>query len=242
VRAQSTRPKAQTRPAQGPFRRWNGVGIAIIAMKQNETAHGAPHGSGRPRSDAHPSSKRRGAAEQGVVVWVTGLPASGKSTFGRALLESLRAEGQAACLLDGDDVRAALEPKLGYDDAGREAFYGTLASLASLLSHQGLAVVVAATAHRRAYRERARELSPAFVEVFVDVPLGECRRRDDKGLYEGVWVGAVHSLPGPQVDYEAPERPDVVARHGDDPASIAEVVQAVRKCRVPHHRPRESSG
>ncbi|HEU4532908.1 MAG TPA: adenylyl-sulfate kinase, partial [Polyangiaceae bacterium] len=158
-------------------------------MKQNEEGRDRPPGApGRRRLAPRPSSQGQPAAERGVVVWVTGLPASGKSTFGRALVEALKAEGRAACLLDGDEVRAALEPKPGYDDAGRDAFYGTLASLASLLSHQGLAVVVAATAHRRAYRERCREIAPAFVEVFVDVPLGECRRRDDKGLYEGAWA------------------------------------------------------
>lgn len=160
---------------------------------------------------------------------MTGFPASGKSTFGRALVEALKAEGRATCLLDGDDVREAIEPKLGYDDADRDAFYATLASLAALLSRQGLVVVVAATAHRRAYRERASELAPAFVEVFVDVPLGECRRRDEKGLYDGAWSGTVNTLPGPQLEYEAPERPDVVARRGDDPATIAEVAEVVRK-------------
>ncbi len=199
-------------------------------MKQSERALLSPPSRLDARRLAHRSpSKRRVAPEGGVVVWVTGLPSSGKSTLGRALVEALRAEGRATCLLDGDDVRSALEPRPGYDEAGREAFYGTLAALASMLAHQGLAVVVPATAHRRAYRARARELSPAFVEVFVDVPLGECRRRDDKGLYEGARAGAVRVLPGLQLEYEAPECADVVARHGDDPATVAAIVEAARK-------------
>jgi adenylylsulfate kinase len=162
------------------------------------------------------------------VAWVTGLPSAGKSTFGRALVRALRADGLAACLLDGDDVRGALEPAPGYDDGGRAAFYATLAALAALLARQGVTVVVAATAHRRAFRERARALAPAFVEVFVDAPPAECRRRDDKGLYERAEGGAVSSLPGANVAYEPPERPDVVASGGEDPTALAAAVGAVR--------------
>jgi adenylylsulfate kinase len=206
--------------------------------RNTETPATPADGTVRRRPGPRFASGQRLAAERGVVVWVTGLPASGKSTFGRALVEALKGEGRGACLLDGDEVRAAMVPRRGYDDAGRDAFYGTLAGFAALLAHQGLTVVVAATAHRRAYRERARELSPAFVEVFVDLPRGECRRRDDKGLYEGAEAGAVHDLPGLQLEYEAPERPDVIVRHGSAPATIAEAMEVIRKRSVGASAPR----
>lgn len=206
--------------------------------RNTETPTPPASGTARRRPGPRFASGRRLAAERGVVVWVTGLPASGKSTFGRTLVEALKGEGRGVCLLDGDDVRAAIVPRPGYDDAARDAFYGTLAGFAALLAHQGLTVVVAATAHRRAYRERARELSPAFVEVFVDVPLGECQRRDDKGLYRGAGLGAVHGLPGLQLEYEAPERPDVVARHGGDPATVAEAMAVIRERSVSASAPR----
>jgi adenylylsulfate kinase len=207
-------------------RRWQGD----AAMKQKEGVRAStPRRTGQPRPAYRPLSKLRVSPGRGVVVWVTGLPSSGKSTLGRTVVEALRVDGRAACLLDGDDVRGAIEPRPSYDDVGRNAFYATLAALAAMLAHQGLAVVVAATAHRRAYRERARELSPAFVEVFVDVPLDECRRRDDKGLYDEATTGAIHALPGPQAAYEAPERPDVIARQGGVLATIAEIVEVVRR-------------
>ena len=116
----------------------------------------------------------------GAVVWVTGLPAAGKSTFARRLRDRLRAGGVAAAVLDGDAVRAALVPAPGYDPEGRAAFYETLGNLALALASDGLAVVVAATAHRRAFRDRVRARlssgaeagngAPRFVEVLVDAP------------------------------------------------------------------------
>ncbi len=163
---------------------------------------------------------------EGVVVWLTGLPSSGKSTLARAVADRLRALGRSTIVLDGDDVRAALRPSPGYDDASREAFYETLARLASLAARQGLVALVPATANRRAYRARAAELAPRFVLVWVDTPLEECERRDAKGLYAEAARGDNSALPGRGADYEPPTDADVVA-HADAGASVDAVVARV---------------
>ena len=157
----------------------------------------------------------------GVVVWFTGLPSSGKSTLAQAVRRHLLEAGRPCALLDGDEVRAALVPVPGHDEAGRAAFYGTLARLAALLAHQGLAVLVAATAHRRSYREEARRLAPRFLEVYLDVPLATCQARDAKGLYARAAAGDVSQLPGAGAAYETPAAPDIVARGVEDASSIA---------------------
>jgi adenylylsulfate kinase len=163
----------------------------------------------------------------GAVVWLTGLPASGKSTLARRLRDRLEAAGRPAVLLDGDEVRAALVPAPGYDEGGRDAFYATLARLAALLARQGLVAVVAATAHRRAFRERARALAPRFVEVFLDVPESICASRDPKGLWARARAGAAPDLPGPGPAYERPERPEVVATGGEDERALEAILSLV---------------
>jgi len=160
----------------------------------------------------------------GVVVWITGLPSSGKSTIAALLDRRLRETGRPACLLDGDEVRAALVPAPGYTPEARDAFYATLARLAALLASQGLVVLVPATAHRAAYREEARRLAPAFVEVHVAVDADECRRRDAKGLYAAARAGEAAGLPGADVAYEPPAAADVVARGGQDEGAVAAVM------------------
>lgn len=168
---------------------------------------------------------------RGAVVWITGLPSSGKSTFANGVRSRLAAAGRCAVMLDGDEVRAALSPEPGYDDASRGHFYATLAELAALLARQGVTVLVPATAHRRAYRERARGLVDRFLEVWIDVPLEETRRRDAKGLYAAAQKAGAASgtLPGVGVEYEAPLAPDVIARGGHDEDAARSLVELLAR-------------
>lgn len=168
---------------------------------------------------------------QGVVVWITGLPSAGKSRFARGLSAGLKASETPVCLLDSDEVRAALPTPLGYSPAERASFYESLAQLAALFAGQGLIVLVAATAHRRAFRERARELSPAYLEVWVDTPVEECARRDSKGLYKAQGDGRASDVPGRDTEYEQPRNPDVIAHGGMDAEAVATVLRDVARLR-----------
>jgi adenylylsulfate kinase len=150
----------------------------------------------------------------GVVAWFTGLPSAGKSTLAAAVAGELRRRAIPAVTLDSDDIRAML-PSLGYDDAARNQLYALLARLAAHIARQGHVVLVPATAHRLTYRDAARALAPAFLEIFVDTPLDEARRRDTKGLY----AGAVASAPGVGTDYEPPVAPAFRVRPGEADAA-----------------------
>jgi adenylylsulfate kinase len=163
----------------------------------------------------------------GVVAWFTGRPAAGKSTLAQAVADRLRRRNVSVCVLDGDEVRAAMVPPVGYDTDSREGFYATLARLAALLAGQGLVVLVAATAHRRRHREAARQLAPRFVEVFVAATPDRCAQRDKKGLYRAAQRGDIDALPGVGVEYEEPAEPEFRAAGGHDRAATAALVEAL---------------
>lgn len=170
----------------------------------------------------------------GVVVWFTGLPSSGKSTLAERVAEALRSEGRRdVCVLDGDAVRAAVMPRWGYDDASRDHFYDSLSALAAMLATQGLAVMVPATAHREAYRARARARAPRFIEVYVRTDADVAKARDAKGLYAAQREGATTHLPGADAGYEAPTSPDVVAEGGRDDDALARVLALVLSSLAP---------
>jgi adenylylsulfate kinase len=156
----------------------------------------------------------------GVVVWFTGLPRSGKSTLAGSLAAAL---ARPSVLLDGDALRAAISPRPGYDADSREHFYATLGNLAALIAAQGHVVLVAATAHRRAFRDRARASCARFIEVHVAASAEECIARDREGLYQT----ARDALPGAGVRYEPPEAPEVIARGGRDERALAQLVRLI---------------
>jgi adenylylsulfate kinase len=169
----------------------------------------------------------------GAVVWLTGPPSSGKTTIGRELVERLRAAGAPTCLLDGDEVRERLHPRPAYDEEARAGFYATLADLAALLESQGLVVVVAATAHRREYRDRARRVAGRFIEAHVRCDLDTCAARDPKGLYARARAGELDLLPGVSVPYEEPPAAEVTVE-GKAPVAAAagEIAAAIRELGV----------
>ncbi len=153
----------------------------------------------------------RQAGQAGLTIWLTGLPASGKTTLAGVLAARLAERGHSVEVLDADALRQILTPRPRYDEEERKWFYGVLVYLADLLSRHGVTVLLAATAHRRAYRELARGTLPRFAEVYVSCPIGECRRRDRKELYQRARLGLIQTLPGEQEPYEAPEAPSAVA-------------------------------
>jgi adenylylsulfate kinase len=161
-------------------------------------------------------------SEQGAVVWLTGLPASGKTTLARGIVAALG--GRPHSLLDSDELRAATGALFGYDDAGRDAFYAMLAGLAAVLARQGQIVVVSATAPRRAHREHARQAAPRMIEVHVATSLDACRDRDPKGLYAAAAADPTSTLPGVGAAYEPPVAPEVIAQGGRDEAAVSAVV------------------
>ena len=160
----------------------------------------------------------------GAVVWITGLPASGKSTLAALLQERLAGAGRTAALLDSDAVREALVPRRSYRPEERDAFYATLGRLAALLSAQGLLVLVAATAPRREHRDEARRLAPRFVEVFVQTSADECAHRDTKGLWERARSGEIANLPGFGTPYEPPASAEVTALGGQDLEAVERIL------------------
>ncbi len=158
---------------------------------------------------------------QPFAVWLTGLPASGKSTIAAALRDELASCGLTVEVLESDALRRHLTPSPTYSPAERELFYRALAYFGSRLAAHGVPVIFDATGHRRSYREFARNLIPHFVEVAVVCPLAVCEQRDRKGTYRGGRSGASETVPGLQVNYEAPLHPDVTVDTTQEPANEA---------------------
>lgn len=159
--------------------------------------------------------------KRAFAVWLTGLPASGKSSIVRELKPQLEALGLDVDVLESDEVRCALTPEATYSDAERDLFYRALAFTGAKLVAHGVTVIFDATATKRAYRDFARSLIPKFIEVSVECPLELAMRRDYKGTYQRGRRGETSTVPGLQVPYEPPLNPEVRIDTTKVPASAA---------------------
>ena len=167
---------------------------------------------------------------QSFAVWLTGLPASGKSTIARELRPRLEALGLTVEVLESDAVRRILTPAATYSRDERDLFYRALAFIGERLVAYGVTVLFDATANRRAYRDVARSMIPRFAEVAVECPLAVCMQRDRKGTYRKGERGETGSVPGLQEPYESPLVPelkiDTVTRTTEE--SVGVIVDMVK--------------
>ncbi len=159
--------------------------------------------------------------KNGFAVWVTGLPASGKSTLVKWLKAEFDKRGLDVAVLESDVLREVFTPIPRYDEAEREAFYHQMVYIGTLLTQHGIPVIFDATANRRRYRDQAREQIPRFMEVYVDCPLETCIARDPKGIYRKAREGKTDTVPGLQSSYEPPEEPGVVVDGGRETPETA---------------------
>ena len=147
---------------------------------------------------------------QGFAIWITGLPASGKSTIVAALVKKLEMRKIFPLVLESDRMRRILTPDATYDEDERDRFYLQLAGIGEVAYRSGVPVIFDATGNRRAYRDRARTTINRFVEVYVHSPLDVCMSRDPKGIYAAARAGSSVTVPGIQSLYEPPDRPELV--------------------------------
>ena len=149
----------------------------------------------------------------GATLWITGLPASGKSTLASALEAHLLAGGRAAYVLDGDNLRHGLNGDLGFSPQDRAENVRRTAEVAALLADAGVVAIAALVSPYVADRDAARAVHEQrglpFLEIHVATPLGECERRDPKGLYARARAGELPGLTGVDAPYEPPTAPDV---------------------------------
>jgi adenylylsulfate kinase len=163
-------------------------------------------------------------SQRPLVIWFTGLSASGKSTIAGALEQILTGQGYHTYLLDGDNVRHGLCNDLGFSDNDRQENIRRVGEVSKLMTDAGLITLAAFISPFRDDRRLVREILPEgqFVEVYVDANLEVCQQRDPKGLYAKAQRGEIKQFTGIDSPYEVPEKPEVHI-HADQ-ITVAEAV------------------
>lgn len=157
---------------------------------------------------------------QGFTVWITGLPACGKSAIAARLEEILLERGLDAERLDEGEIRQSWLPSLGFGRAERDGLTRLLGHICHLLTRNGAVAVAAAVSPSREIRNELRSLIGRFVEVHVKCPAEVCRQRDTSGQYEQAFQGRLTDFVGVDVPYEEPLHPEIVLEPGEEDPDI----------------------
>ena len=162
-----------------------------------------------------------------VVLWFTGLSASGKSTLAHALEDRLHKLGCKTFVLDGDNVRHGLCSDLGFSLEDREENLRRVGETAKLMVEAGVLVLTAFISPLRKDRERVRSLFPHgdFIEIYCSASIEVCESRDPKGLYQRARAGEIGEFTGISSPYEAPVNPELRCNTGEQ--SVEENVEQI---------------
>lgn len=155
--------------------------------------------------------RERRQGHRGIVIWMTGLPGSGKTTLANAIEAELYRSGCQTIVLDGDVIRSGLSADLGYSAADRREQLRRVTEV-SRLSLQGGGIVLASliTPEEEGRKWlRAQFLPQDFVLIYCKCSLETCMSRDPKGHYAKARTGAILDFTGVSSRFEVPQSVDL---------------------------------
>ena len=146
--------------------------------------------------------------QNGFVIWITGMNASGKTALATLLARRIALAGRPVELIDADDEEHPLTRGLGGTREDRDAAVRRIGYTAKLVARAGGIAVVAALSPYREPREALRREVRRFVEVFTDCAIETLQKRNP--IYRKALAGEVKNVPGIDAPYEPPSHPDLI--------------------------------
>ena len=146
------------------------------------------------------------------VIWLTGLPCSGKTTLALALERALFNKSFLCQVLDGDNIRSGINNDLGFSPAGRTENIRRIAEVSKLFVNNGIITINAFVSPTNEVRELARHIigKADYIEIFLSPSPEICEQRDVKGQYRRARLGEITDFTGVNAPFELPSHPDLV--------------------------------
>jgi len=150
--------------------------------------------------------------QKAATIWFTGLHGSGKNELAYSLQKSLFDMGAHVVLLDGKSTRSGLSRELDYSPSDRAEHLRRVAHISKLLNQQGIIVICSFISPNEPIRRQAEEIigRDHFHLIYMNADIDYCKKNDQYKLYDLIEEGSIRYLPGVDMDYEAPENPEII--------------------------------
>jgi len=165
------------------------------------------------------------------VIWLSGLPCSGKTTIGLGLEQELIHRGFYVRMLDGDVTRKGICSDLGFTENDRNENIRRVAEISKLFAESGIITINAFITPTEKLRSMAMEIigRDLFTGVYVNAPLSVCEERDVKGMYKRARNGEISDFTGVSAPFEIPLNADIeIISSGINPnQSVKELLDSI---------------
>jgi adenylylsulfate kinase-like enzyme len=145
-----------------------------------------------------------------VVIWITGISASGKSTFGKYFFKKFKKIKKNTIFFDGDEFRKIFHNDIKYTLRDRDINAIRLTSLVKYLSDQKTNLIVSANITSQKFRDWCKKNVKNYFEIFIDTPIEVLRKRDYKKLYKNAFSGKIKNVVGVDIKFIKPKKPDLI--------------------------------
>ncbi len=152
-----------------------------------------------------------------MVIWITGITASGKTFLGKSLRNGLIEHNFTNVIhLDGDELRKRPGWVQGHSLQDRFKVIDLLINLIIEEQNTGKIVIVSTVSHIKDMREIARKKISGFHEVYLNCSTEKCAERDYKGFYERAEQNTDPDeiFPGVSEEYQVSENPELILNTG----------------------------
>jgi len=144
------------------------------------------------------------------IVWMTGLPGSGKTTIAQGVVDKLHEDKYICAFLDGDRMREHICKGLGFSEGDRLENAYRIWKLSKKIARNNIPVIVATISPCEKLRSHIKKKTPGLIIVHVACSLETCVARDPKGLYKSALTGQTLNFTGISAPYDVPQYPDLI--------------------------------
>lgn len=173
------------------------------------------------------SQKEQFLNQKSIVIWLTGLSGSGKTTISENLSTALFKQGFLTQILDGDQIRNGLNNNLGFSEEDRTENIRRIAEISKLFVNSGIICINSFISPTEKIRSLAKEIigEKDYFEIYLDAPLEVCEKRDVKGLYKAAREGKIKNFTGIGSEYETPLKPNLILKTAE-----ISIEKSIEKC------------